>query len=91
MNLKDFSGWQKLASLDGDILHNGGSNILEDYEDDVRKKLVVGRTKRWSIFQNIFTNGGKVYNRQNVAFGMKSCILKSLDDVYFQVQSLWDD
>ena len=52
-------------------------------------QVLVGRGKRWSIFQNIFTNGGETYSRQKVSFG-EIYILPDifLTDFNFQVQSL---
>ena len=41
----------------------------KDEDKDMSDKGFNERNKRWSIFQNIFTNGGRVYNRQKVSFG----------------------
>ena len=55
-------------------------------------QVLVGRGKRWSIFQNIFTNGGETYSRRKVSFGKIYILLVIfLTDFNFQVQSLLAD
>ena len=52
-------------------------------------QVLVGRGKRWSIFQNIFTNGAQIYSRQKVSFGEFYILLDIFfTDFNFQVQSL---
>ena len=48
--------------LPADFVRNKSERSLLDH-------VLVGREKRWSIFQNIFTNGGETYSRHKVSFG----------------------
>ena len=48
----------------------------KEEDEDISDKVLNEWNKRWSIFQNIFTNGGRVYDRQKVSFGKNYLILK---------------
>ena len=64
--------WRQPAVYEQPLLDNDD----KDEDKTISDKVLNERNKRWSIFQNIFTNGGRVYDRQKVSFGKNCVILK---------------
>ena len=71
------------------IYGNGNARIKS--KRSLLDQVLLGRGKRWSIFQNIFTNEGETYSRQKVSFGELYILLQQFLNWIVYVFLLWSD